>query len=278
MLIIDCHAHAYSPDEWRYPPTAEARRPPAGTGSLQHLQETCKANGVSAAVLIQVHTFYRWDNRYVCHLAATQSDWIAGVCALDPEDPKAPALLTDLVRDYSIRGVRILTLNSGHLDAPEIRRLWAKATELGLVINVVTSTAHTDQLASLLRAFPTAATVLEHSLCINRVQDKAESVRALDTLARIPNAVVELCDLPAVSNEGFPFKDAHDLFMKIIEMFGPERCVWGSSFPTELWVEKAGVSEALNAFLHELPLDDEARSQVLGGTAARLWFPHLARD
>jgi predicted TIM-barrel fold metal-dependent hydrolase len=277
MLIIDSHAHAYSPDEWRYPPTPEARRPPAGTGSLQHLQETCRANGVSAAVVIQTHSFYRWDNRYICDLAATQSGWIAGVCALDPEDPKAPALLTGLVRDYSLRGVRILTLNSGHLDVPEVRRLWAKATDLGLVINVVTSTAHTDQLASLLRAFPTATAVLEHSLCINRAEDKAESVRALATLARISNAVVELCDLPVVSNEGFPFRDAHDLYMKIIDMFGPERCVWGSGFPTEFWVEKAGVSEVLDVFVHQLPLDEAARSQVLGDTAARLWFPQLAR-
>jgi predicted TIM-barrel fold metal-dependent hydrolase len=277
MQIIDCHAHVYSPDEYRYPPTAEARRPPAGTGSLQHLRESCQAAGVSAAVVIQTHSFYRWDNRYLSDLAAAHPDWIAGVCALDAEDPKAPAILTDLVRNHSIRGVRILTLNSGHLDAPEIRRLWARATELGLVINVVTSTLHTDQLASLLRAFPTATAVLEHSLCINRVQDKVESLQALASLARSPNAVVELCDLPVISNEEFPFNDVHELYIKIIGMFGPERCVWGSSFPTELWVEKAGVSEALDVFLHHLPLDDGARSQVLGGTAARLWFPHLAR-
>jgi L-fuconolactonase len=277
MLIIDSHTHAYSPDEWRYPPTPEARRPAAGIGSLQHLRETCQANGVSAAVVIQTHAFYRWDNRYICHVAATESDWIAGVCALDPEDPKGPAILTELVRDYSIRGVRILTLNSGHLDVPEVRRLWAKAAELGLVINVVTSTAHTDQLASLLSAFPTVTAVLEHSLCINREPDKAVSLRALASLARSPNAVVELCDLPVLSNEGFPFKDVHDLFMKIIEMFGPERCVWGSSFPTEFWVEKAGVSEVLDVFAHQLPLDDAARKHVLGQTAARLWFPDLAR-
>jgi L-fuconolactonase len=277
MLIIDSHAHAYSPDEWRYPPTPEARRPPAGTGSLEHLRETCKVNRVSAAVVIQIHTFYRWDNRYICDLAATHQDWIAGVCALDPEDDKGPAILTELVRDYSVRGVRILTLNSGYLDAPEVRRLWAKATELGLVINVVTSTSHADQLASLLRDFPTATAVLEHSLCINRVQDKAESLRALASLARSPNAVVELSDLPVISKEGFPFKDVHDLYMRIIDMFGPDRCVWGSSFPTELWVEKAGVSEVLDVFAHQLPLDDAARAQVLGETAARLWFPDLAR-
>ena len=43
MLIIDSHTHAYSPDEWNYPPVQEARRPAAGIGSLQHLRETCQA-------------------------------------------------------------------------------------------------------------------------------------------------------------------------------------------------------------------------------------------
>ena len=277
MLIIDSHAHVYSPDDWRYPPTPEARRPPAGVGSLQNLQETCKSNGVTAAVVIQTHSFYRWDNRYISHLSATQSNWIAGICALDPEDPKGPAMLTELVMRYSVRGVRILTLNSGHLDVPEVRRLWARAAELGLVVNVVTSTVHTDQLASLLHAFPTTTAVLEHSLCINRVRDKAESIKALRSLARISNAVVELSDLPVVSTEGFPFRDAHDLYMTIIEMFGPERCVWGSGFPTEFWIQKADMSEALGTFVHELPLDEAARSHVLGATAARLWFPDLAR-
>lgn len=277
MLIIDSHAHAYSPDEWRYPPTPEARRPPPGIGSLDHLEQTCKANGVSAAVVIQTHAFYRWDNRYICDLAVAHPDWIACVCALDAEDPKAPSLLGQLAREYSVRGVRILTLNSGHLDVPEVRRLWARASELGLVINLVTSTVHTDQVASLLREFSSSHVVLEHSLCINRMNDKNESLRALLTLSRLSNAVVELCDLPSVSNEGFPFNDAHDLYIKIIEMFGPERCVWGSGFPTEFWVGKASYSEIIDVFVRHLRLDDGSRSQVLGRTAAKLWFPHLAQ-
>jgi predicted TIM-barrel fold metal-dependent hydrolase len=275
MLVIDAHAHVYSPDEWRYPPTPEARRPPPGIGSLDHLQRTCKAAGVAAAVVIQTHAFYRWDNRYLCDLARKHADWIACVCALDPEDPKSPSLLTEFVRDYSVRGVRVLTLNSGHLDVPEVRRIWAKASELGLVINLVASSAHADQVASLLRAYPDTPTVLEHSLCINRANDPAENLHTLGRLSDHPNAFVELCDLPVVSRESFPFRDVHTLYVKMVDLFGAERCTWGSGFPTEFWVEKASVAEAIDVFSHHLPLDDSARAQVLGGTAARLWFPKL---
>ena len=277
MLVIDAHAHVYSPDEWRYPPTPEARRPPPGIGSLDHLQQTCRAAGVAAAVVIQTHAFYRWDNRYICDLARKHRDWMACICALDPEDPKSPSLLTEFAREYSVRGVRILTLNSGHLDVPEVRRIWARASELGLVINLVASSAHVDQVASLLRAFPDTSVVLEHSLCMNRANDVSENLRALGRLAGFPNAIVELCDLPVISKEPFPFRDVHSLFVTIIEMFGADRCVWGSGFPTEFWVEKASVAEILKVFMHDLPLDDSARAQVMGGTAARLWFPNLVQ-
>ena len=38
MLIIDTHAHIYSPDEKRYPPIDKPLRPPGGKGSLEDLQ------------------------------------------------------------------------------------------------------------------------------------------------------------------------------------------------------------------------------------------------
>ena len=38
MLIIDTHAHIYSPDEKRYPPIEKPLRPPGGKGSLEDLQ------------------------------------------------------------------------------------------------------------------------------------------------------------------------------------------------------------------------------------------------
>jgi hypothetical protein len=53
MLIIDCHAHIYSPDEKRYQPKDNPLRPPKGKGSVEDLRKESLANGVSAVRAIQ---------------------------------------------------------------------------------------------------------------------------------------------------------------------------------------------------------------------------------
>src|SRR6266516_5822572 len=83
MLLIDTHAHIYGEDEKRYPPIDNPLRPPDMKGTLGDLRATTASHGVRAACLIQVSTFYRFDNRYVCDCAKVSSDWAAGVCAFD---------------------------------------------------------------------------------------------------------------------------------------------------------------------------------------------------
>ena len=64
-MIVDTHAHIYSPDQTAYPTISEPLRPPRGTGSPEHLRQEMQNADVDRAVLIQTSTFYRWDNRYL---------------------------------------------------------------------------------------------------------------------------------------------------------------------------------------------------------------------
>ena len=64
----------------------------------------------------------------------------------------------------------------------------------------------------------------------------------------------------------------HDACLEVIEGFGPERCVWGSDFPCELWTPKVSYAEHLKIFSEVLPLKSADRQQILGETANRLWF------
>ena len=136
MLIIDTHAHIYSPDEKRYPPIDKPLRPPGGKGSLEDLQRESRANGVKAVCAIQTSTFYRFDNRYICDSARTHKDWIAGVCTLDPDDPHSSGLLQQFVRDYSIGGMRSIPAKNGQLNHSGVRALWKTGLEQGIVINL----------------------------------------------------------------------------------------------------------------------------------------------
>ena len=90
MLVIDCHAHIYSPDEGRYPPVAQPLRVPGGGGSIQDLRAVMDANGVAAVRAVQTVSFYGYDNRYLADVCRANPRWVGGVCTLDPDDPEVP--------------------------------------------------------------------------------------------------------------------------------------------------------------------------------------------
>ena len=94
-------------------------------------------------------------------------------------------------------------------------------------------------------------------------------------LARLPTVHAKLTFIPTGSAEDYPCRDMHDACRTIIRAYGPERCVWGSDFPCELWCPRLTYAQHLRIFTHELGLDEKTRRAILGETAYRLWFEPL---
>jgi predicted TIM-barrel fold metal-dependent hydrolase len=91
-------------------------------------------------------------------------------------------------------------------------------------------------------------------------------------LARHPNLHAKLTFIPTGGGEKYPCRDMHEPCRQVIKAYGPERCVWGSNFPCELWCPKVTYAQHLKIFTHELGLDQKTQEAVLGTTARRLWF------
>src|SRR5579872_4471384 len=101
MLIIDSHAHIYG-DDTIYPPMDKPLRPPAGTGTVAHLDRERKGAGVRSVVVVQTTTYYGWDNRFLVDSARAHSDWMAGICTLDVDNPQSPALLEQYAQGHNV--------------------------------------------------------------------------------------------------------------------------------------------------------------------------------
>jgi L-fuconolactonase len=272
MQIVDTHAHIYSPDTDAYPMRTDPLLPPEGTGGIDHLLREMNAAGVERALLIQTFTAYEYDNRFIADTASANPDRTRGVVTMDPTDPAAPDLLRDLhtrsnlgaIRMYPTRDANPTFAHPGH------GHLIEAATDLGLVTNVLIDTPHADALASHLADHPEARVVLDH--CMNlRAGAPDILARTLD-LATFPNLTAKLTFAVTGSEEEYPCRDTHDLVHAVIEAYGPERCIWGSDFPCELWCPKVDYARGLAIFSHELGIEEPARRAVLGGTASRLYF------
>lgn len=275
-MIIDAHAHVYSPDETAYRPIENPRRPPAGTGGANHLRAAMRRAGVDKAVLVQNSSFYGWDNSFLRDTAAQSAGWAAGCCSLRPDHPHTPDILHALVHRSNVRAVRSAEAAEGRYDDPAVQRLYAAARDLGIVVNVLVAPELTDQLASVVSAFPEVPVVLDHCLDLKAGPALKPTLAKVIALARFPSIHAKLTFVPTGSAKDAPFRDMHDAVRRIVDAYGPDRCLWGSRFPTELWCPKTTYQAHLDLFRTELGLTPAEQAAILGGTAERLYFPRAA--
>jgi predicted TIM-barrel fold metal-dependent hydrolase len=278
MLIIDCHAHVTSPDEKRYQPKNQPLRPPGGKGSAEDLRRVSRANGVTAVRAIQTVSFYGYDNRYLCDAAKANPDWMAGVCTLDPDDPHSPGLLAQFVRDYRVRSLRSVpspTRKTG-FDDPGVRALWKTVADVGISVDIFLMRLEMVESATkLLDDFPGLTVGFCHCMDLKPGPLLEPSLAAVRRLARYKNLYAKLDFIGTGTTMKYPCTDLHDACLTVIDAYGPERCVWASCFPNDLWTPKITYAEHLRIFTEALPLKDDARKLILGETARRIWFPDL---
>ncbi len=250
-------------------------RPPPGTGTIEHLRREMAAHGVERVVAIHTSTAYRWDNRFLADSARANAPWMVGVCTLNPEDPASPDLLRRLVADSNVRGMRSVPAEGGgrHLDHPGVDALWSAAEELGIVINVLIRVDLADELEAMLRRHRGLRVVLDHCMYPKGADGVDGPVmRRVLALAEHPNLHAKLTWLIDSSSQEDPFSDTYPLVRAVIDAYGPERCVWGSDFPCELWTPKGSYGRHLELFSGALGLSDAERDAILSATPGRLWF------
>jgi len=280
MLIIDTHAHVFSPDEAAYPPKLQPSRPPEGSGTLERLTDEVERHDVRAVTVVQVSGFYGFDNRYVRAVARENPHWIAAICTLDPLDEAAPALLRKFAREGTMRGLRSVPAPSNRLDHPGVRALWRAASDEGLPVNVLGRHGLEGQLSNLLREFPSLPIILDHSLGL---QAGPERERTLETLERLCGNRHLYAKLSFIANgaagcaDRYPCEDMHDTVLRVVGLFGAERCTWGSHFPTERYARPLTYGQHLEIYRSRLDLSDRDRRLILGETARRIWFPEMDR-
>ena len=281
MLIVDTHAHLFSPDEKKYQPRKDPSRPPEGKGTLDHLREELHASDVDAACAVQVSGFYGFDNSYVLDVAKEHSSWIAGIVTLDPDRTDSPRKLRSLAKKPGVRGVRSVPAGGRRMDDMGVRALWTAARDARLPVNLLIGAELADEAARLIEDFPDLIVVLDHALKLQAGPGVRDTLAALDRLAQYPNVyckVTSIANGPEGCKDGFPCKAFHDPILRTIDLFGPDRCAWGAHFPLEKYSPSLRYDQAVAIFAEELPLSQSDRAAILGETANRLWFGGRLRD
>ncbi len=235
--------------------------------------------GVDRAVVVHPEP-YGDDHSLVLDVLRRRPDWL-GTSLFYPRDDESVAKLAALVaeqpriistRFHAHRGIsgfqRIVggefPKGNEYFDSfeePGVRALWAKAVELGLIVELHIGPNYGKQVAAVLRDIPDSVVLIDH-LAEPHMGDGVEFADIL-ALASFPNVYMKLSGIGHFADDAPLFESALPFTQRVIEAFGPDRMVWGSGMPEVVDVHMSAYSA-------------EDRAKVKGGNLEKLlcWPGH----
>ena len=206
----------------------------------------------------------------------------ANVAHADLADPDCGALIGRLAQLPATRGIRQQIHwheNPQYRFAPHPEMMkdqnWlrglAHLAEYGLLFELQLFASQMKHGAELAHAFPDTVFVLEHAGMLEDMSNTGWRLwrEGMKTLAAQPNMHVKLSGLGT-----FVHACRDDVMGPIIqetvEIFGAERCMYGSNFPIEkLWTDYRTLYQTFRAATDHL--DESSQRAIFHDTAARLY-------
>ena len=201
---------------------------------------------------------------------------------VDFQSDDAPRVLAAQAKSPLMRGVRQQLHwheNAQYRFAPTpvemnttaFRKNFARLEHYGFLFELQVFSSQMADGAALAAAFPGTIFVLEHA---GMPEDRSAAGRAawregMRRLADQENMHTKFSGLGTFIRRNDPAHIA-EIVAETVELFGAQRCVWGSNFPIEkLWTDYGSIVAAIRAALSHLSEAD--RRAVLHDNAVRLY-------
>jgi predicted TIM-barrel fold metal-dependent hydrolase len=275
LPVVDAHLHVVSSDTDRYP------RRPGGLGrdwwtgrpvDVEQIGRDLTAGGVDRGVIVQAVGPYRTDNRYARAAVESDPDRFALVGAIDASGADPGRELADLVGQGGVAGVRVFAAGgvAGWLTDGRGEAIWEVAAEAGVPLVAALFAEHLDSLGARMSECPDVVVALDHLAFPDLTGGPPyRESGPLFALAALPAAHLKPTTINLLTARDAGGTRA--LIERLVDAFGADRIAWGSDHPQSYEVPYADMVR----LAHDAcaGLEPAARSAVLGGTAARLWFP-----
>ena len=162
-------------------------------------------------------------------------------------------------------------------DDPGVRALWKVAVDEGITIDLfLMQYGMIESAAKMMREFPSLTYGFCHCMDLKPGPNLERDLKAVLDLSRFKNLHAKVDFIGTGTQRAYPCDDLHDAAMQVIRAYGPERCLWTSSYPNEIWTPKITYAEHLKIFTEALPLRDSERKLILGENARKIWFKNSA--
>jgi predicted TIM-barrel fold metal-dependent hydrolase len=279
---IDAHSHIWTPDVAHYPLAAgfavALMQPRSFTA--EELLVRCRPAGVGRVNLIQM-SFYAFDNRYMLDMIKLYPERFVGTAIVDPlgDDPGRA------MRDLGRRGAHAFRIHPQYSKQPPVRWLepagyaamFATAAQTGQALSCLIDPGGFAEVDRMCRRFPATTVIIDHLGRIGAGPDGAirdDDVEALCALAKHRNVYVKVGAFYALGKKTPPYLDLAPLIRRVVEAFGPRRCMWESDCPFQ--VVKDRYEDSIALVRDHLPfLGKDDRDWLLFRTSLQTLFRPL---
>lgn len=282
--LIDAHSHVWDKDLNRYPlangQTADDLKPLTFTPT--QLLKACRPHGVNRVVLIQHTLYHKFDNSYICDCIAKHPGVFSGVAVIDHLGPN-PAKDVVEHKAKGIRGFRIVP-RDWHGDQSDLppdqwlasegmKTVWKTAGENGMAMCPLIHPRYLSSVAKACLQFPDTPVVVDH---FGRIgidgTIRSQDLDQLCALAKHKKAHVKISAYYALGKKQPPYTDLIPMIKRVLDAFGPERCMWASDAPYQV-VAPHTYGPSINLIKVGInSLSDSDKDWLLRRTAEKVYF------
>jgi len=268
-VLIDAHCHVWrigeNDHEWPTPDLTAIHR----NFDLSDLAEAAGRAELSGAVLVQSQPSAR-DTEWLLRLTAADPLALGVVGWADLAAPDAPARIAALARDPWLKGLRpmLQDLADDWILDPALAPAIAAMVAAELSFDALVRPRHLPAILQLVRRWPELRVVIDHGakpeILAGRLDPWREQMAAL---AVEPGVHCKLSGLLTEAGETPTAEAVAPFAAHLIEVFGPDRLMWGSDWPVLNLAGDHGAWRAMCAAW----VRPEHQAAVFGETARRFY-------
>ena len=275
-FVIDAHHHFWDPAKASYPWMTDALAPIRRRFGPGDLEPLLAPNGVDRTVLVQTRSSLDETREFLA--TAAQHDFIAGVVGwvdLRADVPKQIASLQAGPGGKKLVAIRHQAHDEADPDwlgKKDVRRGIAAVGKAGLAYDILVRTRELPAALALVKALADMRFVIDH-IAKPPIASGATSdwAAGLKPLAAYPNVFIKLSGLVTEADwKRWTVRDITPYVQRVLEWFGPERCVFGSDWPVCLVAASyARVIDVCGQAIGDLPPAE--RERIFGSNAVQLY-------
>ena len=272
-MVVDAHHHLWDPAHRDYPWMGDELAAIRRRFDAADLKPLIDANGIDHTVLVQTVSSLEETREFL--QAAADNEFIAGVVGwVDLTDVSAGKTLAGLKRSQG--GTFLVGIRHQVHDEPDpkwllredVQRGIAEVGEAGLVYDVLVRTRELPAALETVKRHSGMRFVIDHAAkprIAAGARDEAWE-EALAPLADLANVTCKLSGLVTEADwKAWTPGQLEPYVRRVLEWFGPERCMFGSDWPVCLLA--APYAEVMEA-MRSITGDD---ANVFGETATRVY-------